>query len=57
MKINGLKLTAALFVFASIIALYLNDFKYNIYVFILNVIGIALFIIALIKNAAHKAVD
>lgn len=51
MKVNVIKLIAALFVVISTVLLILNDFKYNSYVFVFNVIGIALFVYALIKDA------
>ncbi|MFK7782135.1 hypothetical protein [Psychroserpens sp.] len=55
MKVNKLKLIAALFIIASIIALYLNNFKYNAYVLVLNISGVVLFIMALIKDAKTKS--
>ena len=54
MKVNALKLVAVIFVVASIIALILNDFKYNNYVFVLNVIGILFFGYAILKNSKNS---
>jgi hypothetical protein len=51
MKVNVIKLIAAFFVVISTGLLVLNDFKYNSYVFVFNVIGIMLFVYALIKDA------
>jgi len=54
MKVNVLKLVAALFVVASIIALYLNDFTYNSYALVLNIIGVILFMYAVVKDTNKK---
>ncbi|MCB0383422.1 MAG: hypothetical protein KDD05_09035 [Psychroserpens sp.] len=51
MKVNLLKLVAALFIVASIIALYLNDFIFNTYALVLNIIGVIIFLFGILRNS------
>jgi len=54
MKVNVLKLLAALFIIASIIALSLNDFTFNTYALVLNIIGVILFVFGMFKDSKKK---
>jgi hypothetical protein len=54
MKVNVLKLLAALFIIASIIALALNDFTFNTYALVLNIIGVILFVFGMFRDSKKK---